>query len=203
MLKEQGKYTKARLLLFLYGISIPFVAETNNEKEQSRKYKLLLDGDYQRIDLDILNKICHFLNVSTGAVLDGLAKKDIAKVYLRDVDSWIDFDLYILLRANNLVFDLYNKNEKCIEHLVLCAEESATLYEQDGLKALKKASLSKKRMLVDPKNLVINNLNTYCHNKEKYFETIKPYLLNFLTEEEIKIKTIGLEKYKKLQKKDK
>ena len=203
MAKEKENYTKARLLLFLYGVSIPFVAETYNQKEQSRKYNSFFDGDYKRIDLDILNKICLFLNVSTGTVLDGLAKKDSAKVYLKDINLWIDFDLYILLRSNGFIVDSYNKEHNCIDHLVLSNEESKKLYERGGIKTLKRYSLLVNRKLTNPKDIVILNLDTYCHTKEKYFNLIKPYLSNFLNEDEIEIKTIGLEKYKKLEKKTK
>lgn len=191
---SKANYTKAGLMLYLNDISFSFVAELFERKEVKRKYKLIFEGNYQRIDLSVLKNICEFLNVTPGVILDGIANNDIEKVYIKNINTWIDFDVYILLRSNGILEDAFKKEGKMIEHNVSFKKVSEALYNRNGINGLIRIATSLFTMIVDPKEIKTGELGNYCHNKEKYFHLIKPYLLKFMDEKTFEIKIIGVKK---------
>lgn len=188
MNKEKTKYTKAGLMLYLYDIPFSFVAKLFGKEEQKRKYKLIFEGNYQRIDLSVLGNICNFLNITPGVVLDGLADNDATKVYIKNINRWIDFDTYILFRSTRIVEDTFKEEDKTIEHNVLFEYASEALYNRNGFNSLVKYATAYFTVIPDPKEIKVKGLGTYCHNKEKYFNQIKPYLLKFMDEEAFEVK---------------
>ena len=191
---SKTKYTKAELMLFLYDIPFSFVAKLFEREEVKRKYKLLFKGNYQRVDLNVLKNICSFLNVTTGVVLDGAIKNDVAKVYIKNINAWIDFDVYILLRSTGMVEDVFVKEVKTIEHNVLFEYVSYSVYERIGFNSLIKYATAQFTTITDPKKIHVkgDGMDNYCHNKEKYFIQIKPYLMKFMDEKSFEFKLVGM-----------
>ncbi len=188
---KKSEYTKAELMLYLYDIPFSFIADIFGNKDQKRKYQLIFEGKYQRIDLTILDNICNFLNVTPGVGLDGLLENDSFKVYIKNINTWIDYDTYILLRSVGIVEDLFKKEEKTIEHNVSFKVASEPLYKRNGFNSLIKYGVASFTKILDPIEVQVKELGRYCHNKEKYINQIKPYLLKFMDEETFKKKLLN------------
>lgn len=188
MNKEKTKYTKAGLMLYLYDIPFSFVAKLFGKEEQKRKYKIIVEGNYQRIDLSILDNICKFLNVTPSVVLDGLVDNDSPKVYIKNIYSWIDYDVYILFRSTKIVEDVFNEETKTIEHNISFEHASEPLYNRNGFNSLVRYATALFTPIPEPREIKVKGLGNYCHNKEKYFNQIKPYLMKFMDEDTIEFK---------------
>lgn len=196
MRKVKDKYTKIDLLLFLYNIPVTDISTKFNKDR--RKYIPIIDGSYQRIEKDTVSDLCRFLNISVDAALDGITKDGACCVYIANKDMWIYFDEYILLRSTEVVVDYYDQEKGEVLHNFNYEVVNQKLIEEEGISYL--IRVAKERPLTNSSLLrLLRRYNYTTDNKITYYKLIKPYLLHFLTEEEIEEKAKG-SNYKELVK---
>ncbi len=175
-------YTKIGLLLFIYNIT-PSEISTFTNKDR-RKYVPIIDGIYQRIEKDLVMDLCKFLNVTVDTVLDGLYKVDSGRVYISNKDILIPFNEYIFFRYTEIVVDTYDQEKGEVIHNLNFDVVNEELFNKEGISYLLK--VSKDRQLLNTNVLrLLSRTNYATDNKLAYYKAIKPYLLKFLTEEEI------------------
>lgn len=107
--EEKPEMTIGEILLFINGINCVLIADALSKgkevKEDPRKYRNIISGEYARIEKDTLKNLCTFLGVSTDLVLNGLCEHMEPKVYIHYPGIWITFDEYIMFRSINAIRD--------------------------------------------------------------------------------------------------
>ena len=192
----RDNYTKIGLLLFLYNIT-PSEISVKCGKDR-RKYVSIIDGVYQRIEKDVVSDLCNFLNVSVDTVLDDIYKNDAGMVYISNKDMFIPFNEYIFFRYTEVVVDTYDQEKGDVIHNFNYDVVNEELIDKKRMSYLLK--IAKERPLVNSNVLrLLRRTNYATDNKLAFYKAIKPYLLKFLTEEEIEEKAKGIY-YKELVK---
>lgn len=191
--EEKPKMTKGEIFLFINGINCVFIADALSEgkevKEDPRKYRNIISGDYSRIEKDTLKNLCTFLGVSTDLVLDGLYPYMKGSVYIHSQKTWISFNEYILLKCTGHVLDLFangTNGHPYIKH-IFRARYGDLNRENDFMKnfvdGLNGETLQMSQSILRPNSRRFKTaVSKYiCPNEKKYEEIIKPYFLEVLT----------------------
>lgn len=184
MIQITKEYSKAALLMYLYNIPLAKLAEVYGTDE--RKYTSLMNGKYKRIDRESLRELCSFLNVSVENVLSSLYEGKLCRVYIDNLDYWMEFDLYIYLRAHRVIIDEFYEGMKSITHNLNTDLASIDEFNQKGTNYL--IELTRNLFLEYPINFRIHYEKYYYYYSykfEEYEKLIKPYLAKYVDADEI------------------
>lgn len=201
---KKDRMTKIESLLFIYGMPYSYIAEVYSDEkhtEDPRKYKLLVNGEFQRIDKDVLTNICNFLNVSTDLVLDGLYDCMDGRVFIENCEKWITFDQYILFRSIGIVLDILavgDDGRKYIRHYFRVNDyvEGLDLRNDSYMDIFIKYLKTSRRIIYSAGVANVIHYDSCCKNEDKYEDIIKPYFLKYLREDEFEER---LEVYRKIK----
>lgn len=195
-IQERPKMTKGEIFLFLAGMNCTFLAHYlsagKEVKEDPRKYRNILSGEYSRIERDTLKNLCSFLGVSTDLVLDGLYDDMNGSVYIHNQKIWISFNEYILLKCTGHITEYVAKGKNgCsyIRHGVLVSDidfRKDTDYMKTFIDSLNGEIPTIRQKIYRPLSYLtsIRGIDSVYCNEQKYETIIKPYFLEILKGDE-------------------
>ncbi len=182
MKTERTTFTRASFLLFLYNIPYSYVGKVFNRDE--RQFKSILDGKDSRITIQIIAELSSFLGVSTEVILGDKVNCPLFKVYITDIQKWIEYDDYIFLTLTDVITN--SLKETTVVHNVNYAliPDKKRKNDIDYL-----IEVAKRENIVSPNSMRLFSRNTYILKTDKYMNLIYPYLSKYLSDEEINKKT--------------
>lgn len=182
MKTERTTFTRASFLLFLYNIPYSYVGKVFNRDE--RQFKSILDGKDSRITIQIIAELSSFLGVSTEVILGDKVNCPLFKVYITNIQKWIDYDDYIFLTLTDVITN--SLKETKVVHNVNYAliPDKKRKNDIDYL-----IEVAKRENIVSPNSMRLFSRDTYILKTDKYMNLIYPYLSKYLSDEEINKKT--------------